>query len=405
MKKNRILTSILLVTLIGFIFSSCGDKMYVNKAITWAESGEKLDTALKSVDKATELEETKDWAKTYYAKGYVYQSIYEKQKQKEEEEEEESEVENIAEKPLFKAFDNYKKAYNMKDADKVKGSVDAQLFQIKQYFTQDAVEAFKSQDFGAALDNFEYALNVSDMPLFEEQIDTAIIYNAGIAAQQEKEWEKAAEFYSEAAEHDYEGAQTYALLQNAFMQTGDTTKAVEAMKEGFEKYPDNEMMVQNLVNHYLVTTKEPKKALKYLDIAIEKHPEQPQYYSAKGQIFDETGDTEKAKKFYKKALELNSDEFLAAYNLGVIHFNRGVDTVTAANKIRDEEKYEKMKDKADEYFLKAIPYLEKAYELKSDEKEIANKLKTLYYRLRDEDEEYVDKYKQMQQKIEMMDEE
>ena len=390
MKKNKFLTSILLVALIGLVFSSCGDKMYVNRAITWAESGEKLDTALKSVDKATELEETKDWAKTYYAKGYVYQKMYE------------SEKEDLAEKPLFKAFDNYKKAYNMKDAEKVQGSIDAQLFQLKQYFVQEGVESFKSKDFEGALNNFDYALKVTDMPLFEGQIDTAIIYNAGIAAQNVKKWDKAAEYYAEAAKHDYEGARTYALLKNAQLQAGDTTAALEAMKEGFEKYPENELMVQNLINYYLLTTKEPKKALKYLNTAIEQHPDQPQYYSAKGQIFDETGDLEKAKKFYKKALELDEDNFTAAYNLGVIYFNRGVDTVTAANKIRDEQKYKEMRDQADEYFLKAIPYLEKAHKLQPKEQQVINTLKTLYYRLRDEKEEYVDKYKQMQKKLEQM---
>ena len=220
MKRKRILTSVLLVTLFGLIFSSCGDKMYVNKAKTWAESGERLDTALKSVDKATELEETKNWAKTYYTKGFVYQKIYENEK------------EDLAEKPLFKAFDNYKKAYNMKDADKVKGNIDAQLFQIKKYFLKDGVEAFKNKNFGSALDNFEYALKITDMPLFKGQIDTAIIYNAGLAAQNVKDWDKAAKYYSKAAKHDYEGARTYALLRNAYMQAGDTAAAVEAMKEG-----------------------------------------------------------------------------------------------------------------------------------------------------------------------------
>jgi len=392
MKKSKILTSILLVTLIGLFFSSCGDKMYVNKAITWAESGERLDTALKSVDKATELEETKDWAKTYYAKGFVYQKMYE------------SEKEDLAEKPLFKAFDNYKKAYNMKESEKVKGSIDAQLFQLKQYFVQEGVESFKSKDFEGALNNFDYALKVTDMPLFDGQIDTAIIYNAGIAAQNVEKWEKAADYYAEAVEYDYEGARTYALLKNAYMQAGDTTAAVEAMKEGFEKYPENEMMVQGLINYYLLTAKEPKKALKYLNKAIEEHPDQPQYYSAKGQIFDETGELEKAKKYYKKALEIDPDDFTAAYNLGVIYFNRGVDTVTAANKIRDEKKYKKMKDQADEYFLKAIPYLEKAHKLKPKEKSVINTLRTLYYRLRNENEDYVDKYKQMKKKLEQLNE-
>ncbi len=393
MKKNRILTSILMVTLLGLLFSSCSDKMYVRKAITWAESGEKLDTALKSVEKATELKETKNWPKTYYGKGFVYQKIYEKNKT------------DIAEDPLFKAFDNYKKAYNMKEADNIKGSIDAALFNLRDYFINDGVEAFKKKDFGKALHNFEYAVKVGEMPVFKEQVDTAIYYNAGIAAQNVKKWDKAAKYYKKAAKYNYEGARTYALMKNAYMKAGDTTKAVEAMKEGFNKFPSNQLMVQNLINYYLLTAKEPKKALKYLNKAIEEHPEKPQFYAAKGQIYDETGDLEKAKKFYKKALEIDPKNFTAAYNLGVIYFNKGVDIVKEANKIKDEEKYRKKKKEADESFLKAVPYMEKAHELKPDEKQVMSTLKTLYYRLRTENEEYLKKYKKMQKKLDMQKEE
>jgi tetratricopeptide (TPR) repeat protein len=393
MKKNRILTSILLVSLLGLLFSSCSDKMYVRKAITWAESGENLDTALKSVEKATELEETKNWPKTYYGKGFVYQKIYESKKT------------DIAEDPLFKAFDNYKEAYNMEGADNIQGSIDAALFKMRKYFINDGVKAFKNKDYDKALHNFEYALKASAMPVFKGQIDTAVMYNAAIAAQNIKEWDKAAKYYKKVTEYDYQGPRAYALLKNAYMQAGDTSKAVEAMKEGFNKYPSNQMMVQNLINYYLLNAEEPKNALKYLNRAIEEHPDQSQYYSAKGQIYDETGDLEKAKKFYKEALEIDDKNYTAAYNLGVIYFNKGVDIVTKANKIKDEEKYKKMKDEADNYFLKAIPYMEKAHKIKPEDKQVMSTLKTLYYRLRMEDKDYLRKYKELQKKMDMQSEE
>jgi tetratricopeptide (TPR) repeat protein len=367
--------------------------MYVRKAITWAESGENLDTALKSVEKATKLEETKNWPKTYYGKGFVYQRIYENKKT------------DIVEDPLFKSFDNYKKAYNMEGADNVQGSIDAALFKLRKYFINDGVKAFQNREFGEALHNFEYALKVGKMPVFKGQTDTAIIYNAGIAAQNVKKWDKAAEYYKKAAKYGYEGARTYRLLWNAYMQAGDTTKAVETLKDGFNKYPESKAMVQNLINYYLLTAKEPKKALKYLNTAIEKYPEQSQYYSAKGQIFDETGEKEKARKFYEKALEINPEDFTATYNLGVIFYNRGVEIISEANKIKDEEKYKKKKAEADEQFKKAIPYMEKAHQIKPEEKQVMKTLKTLYYRLRTQNEEYLQKYKKIQKELKMMDEE
>src|SRR6056297_426322 len=194
MKQRKILTSTLIAGLIMLAISSCSDKMYVNRAITWAENGERLDTALKSVEKATELEETKNWPKTYYAKGYVYQKIYETKN---------DEFKDLAEKPLFKAFDNYEKAYDMDEEDKFKGSIDAAMFKLHSYFIKEGVNSFQDNNYDDAFSNFKYALKVSKMPIFKNRVDTAIMFNAGIAAQNMKNWEEAANYYKQAANYGY----------------------------------------------------------------------------------------------------------------------------------------------------------------------------------------------------------
>jgi len=393
MKQRKILTSTLIAGLIMLAISSCSDKMYVNRAITWAENGERLDTALKSVEKATELEETKNWPKTYYAKGYVYQNIYETEK---------SEFKNLADKPLFKAFDNYKKAYEMDEEDKFKGNIDAAMFKLHSYFIKEGVNSFKENKYDNAFDNFKYALKVSDMPLFKGQVDTAIMFNAGIAAQNMKEWEKAAKYYEMAAKYNYGEARTYILLKNAYFQAGDTTQAVEALKDGFNKYPGNQNMIASLINHYLLNTDHPENALDFIAEAKKQHPENAQYYSAEAQIYDKLGETEKAKEAYKAALERDPDLFMALYNLGVLYFNEGVDVVGKANQTKDDEEYKKLRKQANEKFKQAIPHMEKALEVKPDEQNVLNTLRTLYYRLRTEDPKYVEKYKEISKKLEEM---
>jgi len=383
----------LIAGLIMLVVSSCSDKMYVNRAITWAENGERLDTALKSVEKATELEETKNWPKTYYAKGYVYQNIYES---------ENPEFKDLTEKPLIKAFDNYKKAYEMDEEDKFKGNIDAAMFKMHTYFIEEGVNAFKESKYNGAFENFKYALKVSDMPLFKGQVDTAIMFNAGIAAQNMKEWEKAAKYYEMAAKHDYGGARTYILLKNSYFQAGDTTQAVETLKEGFNKYPGNQNMIASLINHYLLNTDHPEDALDFIAEAKKQHPENAQYYSAEAQIYDKLDQTEKAKESYKAALERDPDLFMALYNLGVLYFNEGVDIVSKANQTKDDAEYKKLRDQANAKFKKAIPYMEKALEVKPDEQNVLNTLRTLYYRLRTEDPKYVEKYKEISKRLEEM---
>ncbi|MEF8810023.1 MAG: tetratricopeptide repeat protein [Bacteroidales bacterium] len=393
MKPKKILFPAFMLGLIVLIISSCSDKMYVNRAITWAEDGERLDTALKSVEKATKLEETKDWPKTYYARGYVYQSIYESDN---------SEFNDLVEDPLFKAFDQYEKAYEMDEDDQFTGSIDAAMFNLHKYFINDGVEAFKNNDYEGAFRNFKYALEVSDMPIFEGQVDTAIMFNAGIAAQNMKDWEKAAKYYDMSAEYDYGEERTYLLLNNAYLQAGDSTKAVEALKDGFNKYPSNEDMLASLINYYLLNTDHPEDALKYIEEAQKQFPDNPQYFAAEGQIYDQMDENEKAKDRYKKALERDPELHMALYNLGVLYFNEGVDLVTKANKVKDDSEYKKLREEANEYFKQALPYMERALEVKPQDQNVLGTLKTLYYRLRTEDEKYIKKYKQISKKLEQI---
>jgi len=395
MKQRKILWSTLITGLVVLVISSCSDKMYVNRAITWAENGERLDTALKSVEHATELEETKNWPKTYYGKGYVYQKIYESKK---------SEFKSLSDKPLFKAFDNYQKAYDMDEEDKFKGSIDAAMFKLHSYFIKEGVNSFQDNNYDDAFSNFKYALKVSKMPIFKNRVDTAIMFNAGIAAQNMKNWEEAANYYKQAANYGYGEARTYILLKNAYFQTGDTTKAVEALKEGFNKYPGNENMIASLINHYLLNTDHPEDALDFIQTAKKQHPENAQYYSAEAQIYDKLDQNEKAKESYKAAIEREPDLFMALYNLGVLYFNEGVDIVSKANQTKDDAEYKKLRDQANEKFMQAIPYMERALEVKPDETNVLTTLKTLYYRLRTVDPKYVDKYKEVNAKLKELNE-
>ena len=109
--------------------------------------------------------------------------------------------------------------------------------------------------------------------------------------------------------------------------------------------------------------------------------------------------SEEAIKSYQKAIELKSNNFDALFNLGIVYYNLGVRQIDMANSVpsNQSEKYEAEKVKADLEFKKALPYLEKAYELKAEDRSLLEGLKNVYYRL-----QMLDKYEVMLESLKRM---
>ena len=77
MKMKKIIATTILGALAFLIMlgNVQAQKKYINKASLWAKDGVKLDTALNAVVFCETQEKTKDWFKTYYAKGLVFEAI------------------------------------------------------------------------------------------------------------------------------------------------------------------------------------------------------------------------------------------------------------------------------------------------------------------------------------------
>jgi tetratricopeptide (TPR) repeat protein len=282
----------------------------------------------------------------------------------------------------------------MEGAGTLQASIDANLISMSNQVLNEAIEAYNENKFEKAYKYFTKTLEIKKMPVFGEAIDTAIMYNAAIAAQRAGNWEGAIKYYKESAKYGYGEATTYILLKEAQLKTGDTTAAVETIKEGFEKYPKNKDMLGTLINYYLLESDNAEEALRYLEVARKQEPENAAYFSAEASIYDKLGEKEKAIEYYKKAIELNPELFEAQYNLGVIYYNDAVDYSNEINDIKDNEKYLEAKEKANKMFEVALPYIEKAHELQPEERSIMSTLKTLYYRLKMED-----KYQEIEEKL------
>lgn len=373
---KRILFAALILFAGTSVFAQRGK---VTTALTLKEGG-KLDKAWEAIQEAVDpnnpkAEKSVNWPNAWEARGEIIEAII---KSKDEN------VKKLVENPIEEAYKSYQKAIELN----AKGGTPALKIKVLGFMTtliNSASEAFEKEDFNKSTDYFEKVLAIEETPMFKTDtpIDTAIMYNAGLAALNAKQYDKAIKYFTDCAKYGYNGGSSYSQVISAYQMKGDTATSVNIMKEAFDKYPEDQSILVQLINYY-ITTGKPEDAINYLDRAIEKENNNPSFYVAKGVALDKLGRQDEAIAQYIKATEVKTDYADAYYNIGVIYFNRGVKQFDVANAVptSDQARFEAEKAKSDAEFTKAVPYLEKAVEYNPNDTYIKEQLKNLYYRLK-----------------------
>jgi tetratricopeptide (TPR) repeat protein len=381
MKKTIFLMSMALL----IILAACSPRTKVTSSQSLKDTG-KLEEALQTINEAVDpnaenAEKTINWPRTWEVRGEIYQAIYQSK---------DREVKKLADDPLTEALNSYKKALDLDEGGKFANSIKVKLTLLTNDLTNQAVEAFNQENYDKALRSFEQILELQDIPLIAQDnpgvIDTVIIFNAGLAAYNAENYDKAIEFYRQAAETGYNEARTYSLIANAYQLKQDTLGALTALQEGFERYPEDNTVLTSMIQIYLDMNKT-EDAMKYLDVAIQREPGNATYHFAQGTLYEKLGKTDSAIKAYENAIEADNKFFNAYYNLGALYYNEGVKQIEVANAVptNKNEEYEAELKKADEWFRKALPYMERCYQLRPDDRMTKESLKNLYYRLKDMD--------------------
>ena len=100
----------------------------------------------------------------------------------------------------------------------------------------------------------------------------------------------------------------------------------------------------------------------------------------RGTVYENLKQNDNAITDYKKALSIDSNYYDAAFNLGAFYFNSGADKINESNDLplNESKKFAALKAEAKVYFEKAVPYVEKAHELKPADGAIGQMLIKLY---------------------------
>lgn len=363
----------------------------VTSAISFMDQG-LLDKAKEALDQAFLNEKSKDNPKTYMAKGRLGQEVFKTDKPN---------FKALIENPLEEAYAAYEKALSLDPKGSVKKqmSLNSTYLSLGNDFIAEGAAKFGEKDYIGALKSFENNIKVASSDIYVGVIDSGIYFNAGLAAYNGKIYDKAITYFQKCADMKYEGTMPYFLMYNCYMGLKDMANAEATLKKVFSIYPDDKDVIMQLVDFYINNNKL-DDAYASLKVAKDKNPNDHTLYWAEGVIYMRQEKYDDAITALTKSIELKGDQYDTQFNLGVCYYNKAVEMFQKANEIMDAQKYNVAVGEANAIFIKAIPFFEKAYELKPDDVDSLKNLKELYFRLRTVNPQYETKYNEVMKKLE-----
>lgn len=348
---------------------------------------------------------------------------------------------NGSNEDMVTAIDSFDKAVEIeKESGKEKYSEDiaALKTQMMSSFLTSANAALESKDYMKSSAGFEQAYRMSPK-------DTIYLYYAASTAVTAQDYDTSLEMYEKLRDLGYEGktiqyiatnketgeeedfdsknirdisvkAETHIapkevksdsksaeIIKNIaliYVTKGENEKALEAMKAAREANPDDLSLILTEANVQLkMGNKEEFRSL--IEMATEKDPNNAELQYNLGVIAAESDDLATAEGYYKKAIELDPAYADAYNNLAVLILSRETNIVQEMNSLgssaSDDKKYQELKKQQVELYTSAIPYLEKAMELKPGNIQAAKTLMNIYSVT-----EQTEKFKEMKAKVEEM---
>ncbi len=208
--------------------------------------------------------------------------------------------------------------------------------------------------------------------------DTTIIKNAGILAinaEMLPEAEKQFRRMTQIA--DYKRSDVYYNLLYCLSQQDKKPEALAVAKEGHLKYPSDSELLSTIIN-LLVEDEKMDEALEFLKKGVSANPKQPQYQYMMGVILSDKNDPEGSIAAYKKALEIKPDYYEAAFNLGIIYYNRGSLVYKDINQREFNDPNNAKTKTIKENMALAVPYLETALSIKREDRKLLEALRLSY---------------------------
>lgn len=415
--------ALLATLLIGFS-ALAQERPIITSAIIAVDQNNDLAEAKKYIDEAAAIISTKpesemrskDLSKFYFYKGKINYQIYNSSDPK---------IKKLEPNALDKALEGFTQLLEFEkrvDDERYTDDTKPLMISVANDIAKRAYEAGQKEEYQAAYDDFMmvYELKQQD-PM--NTLDTNMLYNAAIMAQNTNNFEKALEINQQLMEMGYKGVTFTAVnketgetqffpdkrTMNIYVESGDfqdpkiegdirpdlyvtmsrlalankdTALFQETVSEGRKKFPNNADLLRSELQIFL-DNKEFDKALANINESVESSEGQDKvimYYNKGVILQNEMKRYDEAIEAYNKALELDSTYSDALYMSSIIY----IDSANAIGKQMNDlplsatKKYDALKKQQSKVFEVALPYLEAAYAQSPEDKQIIAALRGVY---------------------------
>jgi len=296
---------------------------------------------------------------------------------------------------------------------------------ILSKYIADAQKYYDSRSYVEAAEKF---LEVNSLSFLADQGDDVFKYYAAISYALADKKSESIEIYKQLIEAGYTGIRTtYSALNK---KTGErdnfdkTSFEIVKKSEDYEDFkedvsPDIQAELYETVINLMIDSDQIDDAVRYVEIAVDKFPENTKLNDLKLSAYSRSGDTIKLEQTIREAIAKNPEDKLSWYNLGVIksensasmneaeiafkkaleidpdyihglqgivynlYLNRSVDSkvINAYNVARKAGKMDeanRILSERKNKFSKAIPYLERLYNLKPKDIDVIKTLRSVY---------------------------
>lgn len=338
---------------------------------------ENLVDAKKYIDEAFDNESTSNSPKMWNYRAPIYLNIALKHPE-------------IDPQAIFKATDAHLKSLQKDKKDRIivrkwtsEEDMLAGLIQCGYKLFNIAIDRYNAGEYASALQHYNKIFEIIPYDK-EDQLKRGnitketILYNSFFASSKLKDNSISKELLQKLIDLNFNEPAIYIHMSDILNEEGDVEKSLEYLSLGREMFEDDQGLINSEINLYIQLDRT-SELIEKLGEAIELDPENDLLFFNRGTIYDQEGDFNNAELDYKSALEINPDAFGANYNLGALYFNSAIEKNNKANSTSENNLYNKLKKQAENLFAKALPYLEKAYELDAKDKNTLLSLKQLYY--------------------------
>lgn len=237
--------------------------------------------------------------------------------------------------------------------------------------TNDGVKKYQAADYKGAVKSFKSA------HLANPKDTTALLYGS-YAASASSDLRQAFAFSEDLKAIGYFKSHVYKIGADYYQEINDQVKLEFELKEGLLKNPNDPALLQELANYY-ITTDKGELAIQTLAMLEKGNPNDPLVLNNIAVQYQKLNQTDQAEKYYLKVLAMESNNYVALFNLGNLYVDKSRPKFNTYNTLTQEQFKKQgpaLKVELTANYSKAIEYCKKALALaeEADDKQKLNEV-------------------------------